>query len=254
MGRSRNKDEYKEESTEDWLLTYGDLMTQLLCFFVLITAFSSVNAAKFQEVIISLQTALGGGAKGVLPALPSAIQDLPRSSRQNIDEDKLIELKSKIDEYIEKRHLSEHLGTEIRKEGLVITLKQKESSVFFDTASARIKREAYPVLNEIGRLIKNLSNDIRIEGHTDIRPINTWEFPSNWELSTTRATNVLRYLHAVSGIAPQRLSAVGYGPYRPIADNSTEAGMSKNRRVEIIVLRSQTYEEPSKMPYLRKER
>ncbi len=237
MPKSKLNDEEESSGGDDWILTYGDLMTQLVCFFVLLISFSSINAAKLQQAIISIQEALGGSGAGVLSALPSAVEDLPKSSQYDINDQKLVELESKISDYIERQKLSDHVETKMTKEGLVITLKQKEDSVFFDSADARIKESAYPILNEIGKLISNLPNDIRIEGHTDIRPINTPQFPSNWELSTMRATNVLKYLSYRLNIAPQRFSAVGYGPYRPIAGNDTEAGMAKNRRVEIIILK-----------------
>ncbi|HGE73096.1 TPA: flagellar motor protein MotB [Candidatus Poribacteria bacterium] len=243
--KKRKFDEDDEEGGGDeWLLTYGDLMTQLVCFFVLIVAFSSLNVQKFQEVLASIQIALGGGAaSGVLTELPSAV-DIPlHSSELKIEEGKLMELKGKVDEYIEKQKLSEYLETRITHEGLQITLKQQEPSVFFDTAEARIKDEAFPILNQIGKFLKDITNEVRIEGHTDIRPIHTAQFPSNWELSVTRATNVLKYLSENCGISANRLSAAGYGPYKPIAPNDTEVGMSKNRRVEIIILRKSLKEE-----------
>ncbi len=238
MSKRKLNEENEEGGGDDWLLTYGDLMTQLVCFFVLIVSFSSLNAAKFQDALISIQIALGGGApSGVLTGLPTAIEDLPRSAKLHIEEGDFLEIKGKIDKYIEKQNLSEYLETSMGQEGLHIRLKQHEPSVYFDSADARIKEEAYPILNQIGIFIKNLPNNIRIEGHTDIRPISTYQFPSNWELSTMRATNVLKYLSENTGIVPERFSAAGYGPYKPIADNDTDAGMSKNRRIEIIILK-----------------
>ncbi len=249
MKKRRLDENDNEGGGDEWLLTYGDLMTQLVCFFVLIVAFSSLNIEKFQEVLASIQIALGGGsASGVLTELPSAV-DIPlHSSELKVDEGKFMELKGKIDEYIEKQKLNEYLETHITHEGLQITLKQQEPSVFFDTAEARIKEEAYPILNQIGKFLKDITNEIRVEGHTDIRPINTPQFPSNWELSVARATNVLKYLNEKCGISADRLSAAGYGPYKPIAPNDSESGMSKNRRVEVIILRKSLKEEKSQGP------
>jgi len=229
----RNNDD--DEDADAWLLTYGDLMTQLLAFFILLLSFSTISTIKFKEVIISLQVALAG--TGVLPSARAIMDDIPYSVKEKVKGDELLGLKSAFDKHMEEHKMSDHVETEIRKEGMVIILKQRDPPVFFDTADARIREEAYPILDQIGGLIKDLPNDVRVEGHTDIRPISTPHFPSNWELSAMRATNVLRYLHEVSGIAPERLSAVGYGSYRPIAPNDTELGMSKNRRVEIIILR-----------------
>jgi len=224
-----------DEGGDDWLLTYADLMTQLVCFFVLLMSFSIISSIKFREVVVSLQDALKG--TGALTAWRSPIDELPRSVRNRAEDDKLRELKASVDEYIEENEMTDSLETEIREAGLVITLKQMESPVFFDTADARIKEESHPILDMIGKLVKGLPNDIRVEGHTDSRPINTAQFPSNWELSIMRATNVLRYMQTTTKIAPKRLSAVGYGPYRPIVSNDTVSGMSRNRRVEIIIIR-----------------
>jgi len=232
--RARPKDD-GGEGGDDWLLTYGDLMTQLVCFFVLLMSFATMSSIKFREVVVSLQQALKG--TGVLSAWRSTVNELPKSMKYRLEDEKLLDLKKIVDEFIEENEMTDSVETEIRESGLVITLKDMESPVFFDTANARIKEESHPILNKIGELIKDLPNDVRVEGHTDSRPINTPQFPSNWELSITRATNVLRYLQAKVKIPPARLSAVGYGPYRPIASNDTVDGMSKNRRVEIVIIR-----------------
>ena len=241
LARPTKNDDDKD--TDDWMLTYGDLVTQLLCFFILLMSFSIVSSMKFREVALSLQEALGG--IGVLPSWQSNVDEIPRSPKHRIEDEKMLELEKQIREYIEKNKMSEHVETEIRKEGLVITLVQKDPPVFFDTANARIKKEAHLILDQIGQIIKDVPNNMRIEGHTDSRPINTPQFPSNWELSVMRATNVLRYFHERLGTDPQRLSAAGYGPYRPIAPNDTALGMSSNRRVEIIIIRMVRIEELS---------
>jgi len=232
------KDDDDERGGDDWMMTYGDLMTQLVCFFVLLMSFSVMSSVKYREAVVSLNEALSG--TGVLPAWRDVVGDLPRSMISSSPDDPLSQLKAAIDQSVAESNMSSNVDTEMRKEGLVITLREKEPSVFFDSADARVKEEAQPILDQIGRILKDLPNDIRVEGHTDSRPIHTLRFPSNWELSTMRATNVLRHLRQRSGILPERLSAAGYGPYRPIASNDTEAGMSKNRRVEIVVLRMVT--------------
>lgn len=234
--RSRLKKDDEEKGGDEWLLTYGDLMTQLVCFFVLLMSFSIISAMKFRDVVVSLHDALSG--KGVLDAHDSVMGEVPLeiiSSR--FQDEKLARLEKEIEEVLEELDMSSHVEVEMREEGLVIILNQRNPPVFFDTADARVKEQAYPILNQIGKLMAPLPNNIRVEGHTDVRPINTTQFPSNWELSAMRATKVLRYLQASAKISPGRFSAVGYGPYRPIALNDTELGMSKNRRVEIVILR-----------------
>lgn len=108
--------------------------------------------------------------------------------------------------------------------------------VFFDLGKADLKPEAVEILNRLGPILKGIPNPIRIEGHTDNLPINTAQFPSNWELSTYRATRVIRYFIEELGFSPDKLSAAGYGEYRPIADNDTPEGRSLNRRVDIVII------------------
>lgn len=119
------------------------------------------------------------------------------------------------------------------KEGLVMRLSEK---ALFDSGVAAISPGAYPLLEKIGAIIAKTAYFIRIEGHTDNVPIRTPVFPSNWELSTARAVNVLRYFIKTHKIDPQRLAAVGFGEYQPLASNNTHANRAKNRRVEIIFI------------------
>ena len=127
----------------------------------------------------------------------------------------------------------------MRKEGLAIILRTSGKPVMFDSGSAQIRPEFTPILEKIAEELMKIPNDIRIEGHTDNRPIHTPMFPSNWELSAARATSVLRFL-VKKGIDPSRLSAVGYGEFRPVASNDTPEGRAKNRRVEILILKRKT--------------
>ena len=107
---------------------------------------------------------------------------------------------------------------------------------FFDSGKAALYPEVLPVIDEIVRVLKPLDREIRVEGHTDDVPIETALFPSNWELSTARATYVIKYLVSKFGFPPNRLSAAGYGEFRPVAPNSTSDGRARNRRVEIVAL------------------
>ena len=119
------------------------------------------------------------------------------------------------------------------KEGLVMRLSEK---ALFDSGVAAISSGAYTLLEKIGAIIAKTAYFIRIEGHTDNVPIHTPVFPSNWELSTARAVNVLRYFIKTHKIDPQRLAAVGFGEYQPLVSNNTHANRAKNRRVEIIFI------------------
>ena len=163
-----NKEDDGEEGGDDWLLTYGDLMTQLVCFFVLLMSFSVVNAMKFRDVVVSLHDALSG--QGILTSHDSAMSDMPLGyANHRVQDERLMELQEEIEETLEELDMSAHVEIEMRDEGLVIILKQRNPPVFFDTADARVKEQAYPILDQIGMLIAALPNKISVEG--EITPI-----------------------------------------------------------------------------------
>jgi chemotaxis protein MotB len=163
-----------------------------------------------------------------------------RSDIEMIDQ-----LSQQVDELTQaKRLLEERLGKEINDKdvrlqmmdkGLVITFV---ADIIFDSGKATIKSDAYSTLNKVADVLKENVPDLNvgIEGHTDNRPIKVSGWKSNWELSTARALSVLHYLTDKRGIDPERLSAVGYGEYRPVASNDTNSGRRMNRRVEIVIL------------------
>jgi chemotaxis protein MotB len=124
----------------------------------------------------------------------------------------------------------------VRRNDLWVEVEIK-TSILFPSGSAVLQHEALPVLSEIANILKNFPNPIRVEGFTDSLPINTVAFPSNWELSAGRAASVV-HLFTKEGMEPRRMAAIGFGEYRPIADNSTPEGRNKNRRVVILILES----------------
>ncbi|WP_027338699.1 flagellar motor protein MotB [Halonatronum saccharophilum] len=231
MSRDRKKKK-DEGSNADWMTTYGDMMTLLLAFFVLLYSFSSIDASKFQMVMDGLQGKLGvlPGGRTVTRAelIEMGLDSSSPSNRQ------FNELNNKINQYIELEGLEEQISVEEDDKGLVIRFSGK---VLFGLGSSQIKDNAKPVLSMISGLIKSLPNDVAVEGHTDNWPINSSRYPSNWELSTARATNVVRYFIEENNINPSRLSAAGYSEYRPIRANDTSQNRALNRRVDVIVLR-----------------
>jgi len=166
-------------------------------------------------------------------------------SGRRSDVQKIEELSAQLDELTKaKRLLEERLGQEIQdkqvklqmmEKGLVITVV---GDLLFDSGKAKIRHEAYPVLDKVARVLKeNVPQlNVGIEGHTDNQPIKLSGWRSNWELSTARALSVLHYLAKERGISPDRLSAIGYGEYQPVASNDTREGRQLNRRVEIVIL------------------
>jgi len=179
-----------------WMLTYSDLMTQILIFFVMMFA------------------------------LASAMNEL-----------QLVKLKKRLETYVMDQHLENYIGLTINEKGLVISLREK---LMFDSGRAEIYQEANHILKDITKEIVDVPNNVRIEGHTDNVPIGPelkTKFPTNWELSTGRATNVTRYLLETLNFPPGRISSAGYGKYQSVVDNDTEEHRAMNRRVDIVVQR-----------------
>ncbi|MCM8797276.1 MAG: OmpA family protein [Candidatus Omnitrophica bacterium] len=163
-----------------------------------------------------------------------------RSDVQKIEElstqlDELMQAKKLLEARLNKEIQDEDIKLQMMEKGLVITVV---GDMLFDSGKAEIKNEAYLVLDKVARILKENVPDynIGIEGHTDNQPIQYSGWKSNWELSTARALSVLHYLVDKKGLSPDRLSAIGYGEYRPVEDNDTKEGRRLNRRVEIVIL------------------
>ena len=146
---------------------------------------------------------------------------------------------------------NEHLQTEVTERGLVIHIVE---SSLFDEGSADLKPRAMEVLDVVADELKDIPNHIRIEGHTDDRPISTPQYPSNWELSSARATSVVRYLVDNHDIPQNRISALGYGEYRPVKPNNSIENRALNRRVDIVILTTElSMTEPESQNYFNDE-
>lgn len=231
--------EDRASNTEGWMTTYADMMSLLLCFFVLLFAYSAIDAHKFKEVAMSLRGALGILDSGPsllnanqLPAPSNPIQqDLPTDRSRRITETvqkvRMLLLDKGLDDRVE-------LVTDYRR-GVVIRFRD---AVLFDFAKAEIKPESEVLLDNVAEILSALPNEVVIEGHTDNIPVKpNSEFDSNWDLSTKRSIRVLEYFIESAGVGPpERLSASGYGEYRPVAANDTEENRALNRRVDIVLL------------------
>lgn len=162
----------------------------------------------------------------------SDIEKIEELSRQL---NELTEAKSRLEEILSAEIKDKQVGLQMMKKGLVITVV---GDVLFDSGKAKIRSEAYDILNKIGTVLnENVPGlNVGVEGHTDNQPIKFSGWKSNWELSTARALSVLHYLVDEKGVSPERVSAIGYGEYRPVASNDTQEGRQSNRRVEIVIL------------------
>ncbi|MBI6873162.1 flagellar motor protein MotB [Clostridium aciditolerans] len=224
---------------ERWLLSYSDFMTLLMILFVVLFAMSNVDKAKFKQLSDSLRVSMGGGKTIIAKedGVPITVDTKPIENdlTEKAEQAKMEDLKRQVDKYLEKNGMKADVSTQVDERGLVVSLND---TLFFDTGRAEVKPESQKKLIEIGKILNQLNNYMRVEGHTDNVPIKNDQFSSNWQLSCARASNVTELLINSANIPPQKLSAVGYGEYRPIADNSTEDGKAKNRRVNIIIVSS----------------
>lgn len=268
MARSssrRNKKKSQHEAGQErWLVTYADLITLLMIFFVLMYTMSQIDAKKYAAVANSLSVVLTGEAITVLEGQgPSIIDNLsgerlpegPSSYPDN--EAQIEEVKELISEFIARQEvgsgrldststsgskLSEYIVVYEQERGLVISFKD---TLLFESGSADLTPQARDIIKQVGASLVDLPNYIRVEGHTDDLPINTTRFPSNWELSVLRSSNVVHVLSEEAGIPPERLSIIGYGEYRPLVPNDNNINRAMNRRVDIVILKQKyDYFEP----------
>jgi chemotaxis protein MotB len=215
--------EQESGSEASWLTTFNDLVTLLMVFFVLLFTMSTLDTRKLKSFQGSLQSGLGILKAG------------QKVSVGVIEPEKNIQAPAKQDIEDSIRNLDSLPGvaTVYTDEGIKITLEDK---ILFQSGVSDINKMAFPILDKIITVLKSTSQPIRVEGHTDNDPIHTERFPSNWELSTARAVNVVKYFTTAGPIAPERLSAVGYGQSRPLFVNDTPEHKAKNRRVEIVLV------------------
>lgn len=273
MARRRRHDEHANH--EAWAIPYADLMTLLLAFFVVMYAISTLNQAKYRVMADALTAAFGGAPRTINPVqvgnqqvqgadwdrpapiksgarsgptAPSPMPDptllpsmaaqmrMPISLQQR---DRLGAAQRQLE--VIARQLDQALAPLIDRK--LITVRRSElwleveinSDILFATGSAALDAQARATLSTLADVLREVPNGVRVEGYTDDQPIATAQFPSNWELSAARAASVV-HLFADQGVQPSRLAMIGYGEFRPRADNTTVAGRNSNRRVVLIIL------------------
>lgn len=243
----RKKKPQEHVNTERYMLTYSDMITLLMMFFIIMYASSNVDATKYRQISDSFKIAFSGGQTIVgsgdsMDAKNSSARSNKESNVQvkndkvnQQEENRLNQVKQTIDNYIQQNNMTGSVSTEIEERGLVVSIRD---TLFFDSGKADVKPEFQKKIVEIGKILNTIDNYIRIEGHTDNVPISNYKYMDNLDLSTSRSNAVLRVLANQSNINPKRLTSMGYGEQRPIADNNTEAGREKNRRVDIVVIDS----------------
>ncbi len=205
--RSKTRGE-EESGSMIWLTVYSDMMTNLMLFFLMLFAFTRLQSSVREEVVRALQEQFSG-------------KKVEKIEKKEESKEKMDELKKIA--YVEE--------TESR---IKITLP---APVLFDVGKADVKERTKQILSNIASTLKASKYPILIEGHTDNIPITGGKFRSNWQLSAARAFAVLNYFIEAENILPERLSALGYGEYQPVAPNETEEDRAKNRRIEIILVK-----------------
>ena len=216
-----------------YMMTFGDLMSLLLTFFVMLLSMASFEPTKYALTVQSIQ-----GSFGVLDSYPTVaimpVVQIPKenSSTESKKKESLNDAK-KIEEAAESKQMEDAVKVKVTDTGIAVMLKDP---VAFGSGSDKLKAKGTEILKDIGNIIKERKDiKIRVEGHTDDVPIHTERFDSNWELSTARALNVVKNISKSTGIPPQNMSGTGYGEFRPLVPNTSPQNRTKNRRIEIYI-------------------
>lgn len=258
MARKR---ESEEGGAPAWMATYGDLVTNMLVFFVLLFSMSTIDKKAFSEIAASLSYSLinlksgdsiiDGSSNSIIAfdytkydseeaeaklkeKYIEAAEDMVVDSERKLKDREMDETKGDIREMIEEQGLGDRVQVIEEKDFILVRLEQE---VFFESGSADILPEGKQVLSALAEILRGIENEIIVSGHTDNVPQTNKRYETNWELSTARATNVVRYLVEEEDLDPSLFTATGNSEYRPIADNDTPEGRQKNRRIEIKILK-----------------
>lgn len=244
MPRRRLEDE--AENTERWLVSYADFITLLFAFFVVMYSMSSINEGKYRVLSDTMVDAfktppkssepiqIGEPVKNIKPEdgrveKPQIIKLTPKNQEQDTSMQRIAaDVTQAMQPLIDQGLIN------VKQDQLWVTVEMN-TNILFPSGSAELEDEAHPVLRKLSAVLSKLPNHIDVEGYTDNLPINNEIFRSNWELSAARAASVV-HLFTRNQVAPDRLAAIGYGEFRPVADNQSSEGRSKNRRVAVVIL------------------
>jgi chemotaxis protein MotB len=218
-----------------WVVTFGDLMSLLLCFFVLLLSFSEMDRQKYKQVAGSLEKAFGVQRKNRVMEIPKGMKMIARDFDQEAIATRIKEdLGQEIEDIVKNQlsDLKDQISIENGENEVIIRLMGEST---FDSGKAEIRQQLKPLLQKIAQKLQDAPGDIMIAGHTDNVPVRGGPYKTNLRLSAARASAVAEHLIARSRIDPRRIATMGFGQYRPIDTNDTPSGRQKNRRVEIIL-------------------
>lgn len=253
MSHLRKKKPAAHINHERWMVSFADFMTLLFALFVVLFAISTVDEQKLEKVSESMDQAFGvmdARGESLLNSQAQSLQPIPpilqpasplppaEPSRSEAVGEEQAELMARLENLISDNPDLD-AAVQLRQESRGFVL-QLQDTRFFASGSAEIRPQILPELTRVAEQLKGFSQPIRIEGHTDNQPINAGgRYRSNWELSSARATSVMRYLQKHAGLQAQQFSVAGYGEFRPIDSNQTAEGRARNRRVDIVILNAQ---------------
>lgn len=250
MRPRKNRRKQKDTGAPKWMVTYSDMVTLVLVFFILLFSMSQIDVVKFQAISDSFRD------RAIFDFFPSPVpmdhpsdspdytigQDdqgeflfppAPEKEDEEDEEDSLNQLIAEVEDFLDEEDLHSVVTANRTERGVVLVLQER---ILFDFGEAEILPSGEPFLQKIGRLFVDIPNNIKVEGHTDNVPMSSFRYPSNWELSGARASSVIRYLLEEFPLKEYRFSLAGYGETRPVLPNTSEENRQKNRRVEIVIL------------------
>ena len=244
----KRREKKKVGSGAGWMTTYSDLVTLLLCFFVLLYSMSQIDIAKFEALAESFRNnnVIFDNNSSPIDFENTTDSATIRDQGEDLEKDNFLgadgltsnqksleELLVEVEGFLEQNQLQDVISANRTDQGVVLILQER---LLFDSAEADLKPEGEPFLDKVALLLNSIPNYVRVEGHTDNRPIATRQYPSNWELSGARASSVIRHILASGDYNEQRFIAAGYGDTRPIVPNDSVENLQKNRRVEMVIL------------------
>lgn len=233
-------DKRAKKGAPKWTVTFADLSTLLLTFFVLLLSFANIDIEKFRDLLGSIQNAFGvqqrerGEFQAVIREIDVPVGIDQKDAVADRKKQQLQKMAQQIEQVIEDNNLKEDTKIQVGSNGVRIRIT---GQLLFDLGEANVKPQAYKFLDGIVEAMKSFDYYLLVEGHTDSLKISTFHYPSNWELSSARASAVVRYL-IENGIDHNRLSGIGHAHNYPISDNRTPEGRHLNRRVEFIFTRT----------------
>ncbi|TDQ39085.1 flagellar motor protein MotB [Aureibacillus halotolerans] len=221
----RQQQQTQTDSSPGWMITYADVVTLILVFFILLFSISQIDSQKLDAAVQSFSSV----EPMDVPETTPETQTAPESVDAPTDD----QLLQKVQAYLTDHGIANQIEANRTQQGVVLVLKER---VLFHSADATVLPKGEEVLSRIAGLLLQLPNDVIVEGHTDSRPISTYQFPSNWELSSARASSVIRYMISSTSLEKERFRAIGFADTQPAVSGTNAEQLAQNRRVEMVIL------------------